>query len=232
MKVALINGQNHKGSSYNTGKVLALKLTNEEDIFEIFLPKDFDKYCMGCNSCFMKSERLCPHYNLIHPIDEIMKKCDVLIFTTPTYVFHMSGQLKGFLDHFGYRWIVHRPEAIMFKKQAVCISTAAGMGTKKAVKGIKDSLFFWGVSKIYTLGINVYSVTWNDVSEKVKEKIDKKTDKTARKILKNVGKTKPTIKTKLWFYGVRMLQKKGGLNKVDNEYWNMKGYIKDKRPWL
>ena len=120
----------------------------------------------------------------------------------------------------------------MFKKQAVCISTAAGMGTKKAVKGIKDSLFFWGISKIYTLGINVYSVTWNDVSEKVKEKIDKKTDKTARKILKNVGKTKPTIKTKLWFYGVRMLQKKGGLNKVDNEYWNMKGYTKDKRPWL
>ncbi|WP_371922815.1 hypothetical protein [Anaerofustis sp. NSJ-163] len=46
-KVALINGQNHKGSSYNTGKILALKLTSEEDIFEIFLPKDFINTAWG-----------------------------------------------------------------------------------------------------------------------------------------------------------------------------------------
>ncbi|MGO5359449.1 flavodoxin family protein [Anaerofustis sp. LCP19S3_F7] len=144
MKVALINGQNHKGSSYNTGKILALKLTSEEDIFEIFLPKDFDKYCMGCNSCFMKSERLCPHYELIHPIDEIMKKCDVLIFTTPTYVFHMSGQLKGFLDHFGYRWIVHRPEAIMFKKTGCLYFNRCGNGNKESRKGNKRQFILLG----------------------------------------------------------------------------------------
>lgn len=37
-----------------------------------------------------------------------------------------KGSMKAFLDHYGYRWMVHRPEEKMFRKQAVCISTAAG----------------------------------------------------------------------------------------------------------
>ena len=30
--------------------------------------------------------------------------------------------MKAFLDHYGYRWMVHRPEAKMFGKQAVVIN--------------------------------------------------------------------------------------------------------------
>ena len=83
MKVALINGQNHKGSTYNIDKILALKLTDEENIKEVFLPRDIPEFCTGCTACFMKSETLCPHYELVHPIDKIIHDSDVLIFTTP-----------------------------------------------------------------------------------------------------------------------------------------------------
>ena len=38
MKVLLINGQNHKGSTYHIGKILAEKLTLPAEIDEIFLP--------------------------------------------------------------------------------------------------------------------------------------------------------------------------------------------------
>mgnify|MGYP000154058108 CR=1 FL=1 len=38
MKITVINGQNHKGSTYNMGKILADKLS--DDVTEIFLPLD------------------------------------------------------------------------------------------------------------------------------------------------------------------------------------------------
>ncbi|MEE0859094.1 MAG: flavin reductase, partial [Acutalibacteraceae bacterium] len=45
MKIVTINGQNHKGSTYHIGRILADKIGGE--ITEIFLPKDFDKFCVG-----------------------------------------------------------------------------------------------------------------------------------------------------------------------------------------
>ena len=119
----------------------------------------------------------------------------------------------------------------MFKKQAVCISTAAGGGMKKACKDIKDSLDFWGIPKTYLYAVAVYAVKWSEVSEKVKAKIEKKTDILAKKLKKYEGKTRVNLKTRIYFYGMRLAQKRGGLNKADVEYWIEKGYTKDKRPW-
>jgi len=39
MKVLLISGTNHKGSTYTIGRMLADKL-NADEIKEVFLPKD------------------------------------------------------------------------------------------------------------------------------------------------------------------------------------------------
>lgn len=41
------------------------------------------------------------------------------------------------LNHLGYRWMVHRLERNMFKKQGVCISTAAGAGMKSTDKDME-----------------------------------------------------------------------------------------------
>ena len=60
MKITVIHGQSHKGSTYNIAKMLYDKL--EGDVTEFFLPRDFSSFCVGCNSCFKKSEKLCPHY--------------------------------------------------------------------------------------------------------------------------------------------------------------------------
>ena len=70
--------------------------------------------------------------------------------------------------------MVHRPEKKMFSKQAVCISTAAGAGTKSTNKDIADSLFFWGVPKIYKYGVNVRAMSYSRISDKTKAEIDKK----------------------------------------------------------
>ena len=109
MKVVIVHGQSHEGTTCHLARMLANKLNG--DISEFFLPRDFDNFCIGCTA------------------------------------------MKAFLDHYGYRWMVHRPEEKMFGKQAVCISTAAGMGMKNANKDMADSTFFWGCARTYKLGL-------------------------------------------------------------------------------
>jgi len=230
MKIVVINGQNHKGSTYHIGRMLAEKLTENENIKELFLPKDMPHFCCGCFKCILEDEKCCPHYSFMEPIAEAIDDADVLIFTTPVYVLHATGSMKALLDHFAYRFIVHRPEERMFSKQAVCISTAAGSGTKSAIKDIKDSLFYWGVAKIFCFGISVQATSWNDVVPKKKEKIDRKTSKLASAIRKREGNVSPTIKTKLFFYLMRMINK-NPWNQADGEYWKSKGWLSSKRPW-
>ncbi|WP_418847580.1 class I SAM-dependent methyltransferase [Ruminococcus sp.] len=74
MKIALINGQNHKGSTYHIGKMLADKLGGE--VTEFFLPRDFGEFCCGCTNCFMKGEEKCPHYEKLEPITKAVDEAD------------------------------------------------------------------------------------------------------------------------------------------------------------
>ena len=219
---------NHRGSTYHIGKMLAEKLGGE--VTEFFLPRDFGAFCVGCTTCFIKNESLCPHYEKLAPITKAMDEADVLIFTSPVYVYHATGSMKAFLDHYGYRWMVHRPEERMFTKQAVCISTAAGAGMKSTNKDIADSLFFWGIPRIYKYGVAVQATAYEQVSDKIKKKIEHKTTVLAKQIKKNQGNARPGLKTRGFFFVMHLAQKKG-FNEADSIYWKEKGWTGKKRPW-
>ncbi len=228
MKVTIIHGQSHKGSTYHIAHSLAEKLNGKTT--EIFLPKDFDRFCAGCTACFSRSEKKCPHYEKLSPITEAIDNADVLILASPVYVYHATGAMKALLDHYGWRWMVHRPEEKMFSKQAVCISTAAGAGMKSTGRDMADSAFWWGVAKIYTYGVAVAAVSWDHVSGQKKRRIDKKLSVLAKKILKKQKNIKPSLKTKLFFSVMRQVQKRGW-NEADTIYWKEKGWTERKRPW-
>jgi len=229
MKITMIHGQNHKGSTCHIGRLLAEKLGGE--VTEFFLPRDFGEFCVGCTSCFMKQEERCPHYERLKPFTEAIDRADVVILTSPVYVYHVTGAMKAFLDHYGYRWMVHRPEESMFRKQAVCISTAAGGGMKSTNKDMADSLFYWGISRIYKYGVAVRAVSYDKISPKIKARIEKKTTALARKIKARNGNVKPGLKTRGFFCIMRMLQKSGAWNEADGIYWREKGWLGRKRPW-
>lgn len=118
----------------------------------------------------------------------------------------------------------------MFRKQAVCISTAAGAGMKSTNKDMADSLFFWGVGRIYRYGLAVHACSFDEVSAKKRKQIENDTDALAKKILKRHGKVTPSWKTKAFFTAMRWAQKKGW-NETDAVYWNEKGWTGAKRPW-
>lgn len=227
MKITVIHGQSHKSSTYNIAKGLCDKLGGE--VTEFFLPKDFDCFCKGCTVCFTQEEK-CPDYEKLKPITRAMDDADVIILTSPVYVMHATGAMKAFLDHYGYRFMVHRPEEKMFKKQAVCISTAAGAGMGSTIKDMADSTFFWGIAKTYKMGVAVMETRWEMVKPEIKAKIDRKTTALARKITKKAGRIKPDIKTK-GFFTIMAVMQKNGFNPADKEYWIAKGWTKGKRPW-
>lgn len=231
MKTIIIHGQSHKGSTYHVAHDLTAKIGGE--IKEFFLPRDFGEFCIGCTRCFVEGEEHCPHHEKLSIITKEMDSSDIIILASPVYVFHATGAMKAFLDHLGYRWMVHRPEESMFSKIGVCISTAAGGGMKSANKDMGDSLFFWGVGRIYKLGFAVFEADWGRVSEKRKKIVDRKTSSIANNILKSIGKTKPCIKTRTLFYLIRFMMKRFGAkgNKKDISYWNEKGWTNGTRPW-
>lgn len=228
MQIVMIHGQNHRGSTYHIGKMVADALGGT--VTEFFLPRDFGSFCVGCNNCFMKDESLCPHHAKLKPITDAMDDADVLILTSPVYVYHATGAMKAFLDHYGYRWMVHRPEPAMFHKQAVCVTTAAGAGMRSTLRDMQDSLFFWGVPKVYRIGKAVHAVSWAHVSETQRRSCAKQADAIAKKILRK-KKVHPGLKTKGFFHIMRMIQKSGSWNETDTRYWKEKGWMQKGRPW-
>ena len=230
MKIVMINGQNHKGSTYNIGRLLAKNIGSDKDIVEFFLPKDLNHFCLGCYTC-IEDDTKCPFYEEKNRIMKEVEEADILIFTTPTYCLRASAPMKSFIDLTFNYWMSHRPRKCMFNKKAVVISTAAGSGAKKAVKDVSDALFYWGIPCIVEYGICIQAMNWDGVSEKKKQKIEKDTIRIAQRLSRKKS-VKAGIKTKVMFSLMRMMQKADfGSGEADKSYWEKSGWLGKERPW-
>ncbi|NMA12008.1 MAG: NAD(P)H-dependent oxidoreductase [Chloroflexi bacterium] len=230
MNITVINGQNHRGSTWNIGNQLIGKLGEGHQVTEFFLARDMPHACIGCFTCFLKGEEFCPHHELMAPIITALDSADLIVLTSPVYVMGVSGAMKNVLDHLGWRWMVHRPNQVFFRKQGVVIATSAGALTRTTLNGMADSLKFWGVPIIHRIGIAVNELNWDKVKPGIKKRIDRKTTRTAKAILRHDGKAHATLFQKGLFLGMRMINKKGW-NEKDTAYWRERGWLNGKYPW-
>ncbi|MGL4654632.1 MAG: flavodoxin family protein [Sarcina sp.] len=232
MKVTIVYGSMRKSSTYNTTKLFLEGLDiDNSDITEFYLPKDCPNFCRGCHQCF-DDRRKCPDYKYVHLIEKALDEADLIVFSSPVYLYQATGAMKALFDHLSYSVVPHQPIESMFKKQAIVISTATGGGCKTSNKAILRNFFFMGVGKTYSYGAKVYGCGWHEVSEKRKEKIKREVTTLAHKIKKDsLKKIKPTLKLKCFFYIFRICHQKKGLKLSDAEYWNVKGWLGKKRPW-
>ena len=230
MKIVLIHGQNHKGSSYNIGRGVVERMEGEKEITEFFLPSDLNHFCVGCYAC-IDDESKCPFYQEKKRIMDAVEVADLLVFTTPTYCMRASAPMKSFIDMTFTYWMVHRPRKCMFEKKALVVSTAAGSGMKTAIKDITDTLLYWGVPYVKTYGVAVQAMNWDSVSSKKKEQMEKKMQQLA-KALSNGRKPRVGIKTKGLFAIMRMMQKGDmGSSPTEKIYWENQGWLGSGRPW-
>lgn len=230
MNIVLIHGQNHKGSSYHIGRMLADKISTEKNITEYFLPRDLNHFCLGCYKC-IEGDHNCPFYEEKKSITDAVGMADLLIFTSPTYCLRASAPMKSFLDLTFTYWMSHRPRACMFSKKAVVVSTAAGSGAKSAAKDISTALFYQGVPYIKTIGVALQAMNWDMVSEKKKGKLEKDTTKLAKK-LSSTKKPFVGFKTRILFFFMGKMQSAGwGSSPIEKTYWEENGWLDKKRPW-
>ena len=236
MKVVVVNGTEKKGVTFKLKEIFLARFRGKAEITEFFLPKDCPNFCAGCTSCFVKGEDYCRNNSYLKPIREAIEQADLLIFTSPAYVMHTTGAMKTFLDHMAFRWMPHRPHPAMFSKRAVILTQCLGAGAKSTAKDIKDSLSWWGISKIEVFATNLLSdISWDKLPQKKQSGITKKIGKLSNKFAK-IDYEKPArtkLKTKLKFYACRMIQKsvRKKQESFDGNYWAEQGWLKKKRPW-
>ena len=237
MKITVINGCEKKGVTYRLKEIFLDEFRNNADITEFYLPKDCPGFCAGCIACFMEDEHKCKDAQYVQKIEKAMLEADLLVFASPVYVFHTTGAMKAMLDHFGYRWMPHRPAKEMFGKRAVIITQCLGNGDKSAAKDIRDSLSWWGISSIWTCRFRLMSdINWEKIPAKRRAGFTKKLIVTAEKIRKcdfsKPGRTR--FSTKIKFYLVRILQGMNGKKDPeykDFKYWKENGWLGSVRPW-
>jgi len=230
MKIAIIHGQNHKGSSYHTGRLLVDQMQGEHEIAEFFLPRDLNHFCAGCYRC-IENDAGCPYYEQKKVITDAMEAAELLVFTTPTYCMSPSAPMKSLFDLTFTMWMSHRPRGSMFRKKAVVVSTAAGSSCAGALKGVAQNLFFWGVPKIYRYGARVSAMNWNGVKPEKKAQIAKDMKKLAQKLMRQ---TPPRVgfKTRFIFSIMAGMQKANYISSpVEKVYWQAQGWLGKARPW-
>jgi multimeric flavodoxin WrbA len=232
MKTVIIYGTEHKGSNYNVIQLFKKKLNiNENELSDFFLPKDLPHFCRGCNTCFLKGEEFCPHQEYVTVIKNALNNAELLIFTSPVYVFHVTGQMKALLDHFAFQFMAHRPNKLMFSKTALIVSLGAGGGMNSAIKDISDSLSWWGISRIYSFGFAVQAAKWEEVTEKNRIKMERKIKSISGKIKTKINKPKYSLKTKFLFNINRLVQKSIDFSPCDKKHWENNGWFGKNRPW-
>lgn len=229
MKILIIHGQSHEGSTCMAARKIADKVGGE--IKEFFLPRDFNRSCLGCYTCFRTELSECPHYQELEPFVKAILDADLLIFESPVYVYHATGPMMSFLDHFGTWWMVHRPMPEMSGKQAVAVSTAAGGGMKSTARDMADSLEMWGIRRVYKLGFGVQAIKPDEIPERILRKIEKSTDRLARRIRYGAGRRGCNGRAKKWFYLMRFAHRHFPPMEPDYGYWEKNGWHKNGRPW-
>lgn len=232
MKITIIHGQSHKGSSYHITEQIIDKISDDNiEICEYFMPNDAPKFCIGCYKCFFEGEDKCPQAEKVQKIVKSMEMSDVIIVDSPAYCFDMTGQLKTLFDHLAYMWLPHRPRKSMFDKIGIVVSTAAGGGAASTTKMISKQFFYFGIPRIYRYSKCVNAPNWESVPEKIKNEISHDTTRIALKVKSKIGKVKPGLKLKFMFMVMRMMQKSNTWNMNDKSYWENNGWLDKKRPW-
>lgn len=227
MKVLAIMGSPRKKSNtYQLTRKVEEKMKQLGDVeFEYIFLKDLNlKTCLGCQVCFDKGEDLCPLNDDRKMLEEKIHNADGVIFTSPTYVFNVSGLMKNFIDRFGY--VCHRPR--FFKNAIILTTSGVGTGSDLVMKPLSLALRTWGFNIIESHDI----VKNGDPNSKLttpEEKVNDKTKKTAKKFYGAVraGRPKASIMSMVFFLFAKKNIKEANPEFYDYNYWKGQGWLEN-----
>ena len=231
MKVAVFHGGPRNGNTYHATKIFMNELSKSGtvDFVEFFTLKALPKFCTGCTLCLGGSQDKCPNAQYVHPVFDELIHADAFIFATPHYgACSMPGSMKNLFDHFDFLVLNVSPREELFSKKAFIITT--GAGSKAAIKPIRNVLRHWGVNRVQSLGLRMYTNLWNRMPKARQEKYEEALRRSARKFYQT-KKGRPYLST-IFFYHLSkfILKRYVGEGNYAYDHWKEKGYF-HKRPF-
>lgn len=145
MNIVSIIGSPH-GEKGNTGRLLGEVLKGAESQGArceiIALRGDSVKPCLGCDQCHKKGR--CPQDDEFESIKEKMLAADGIILATPNYIFHVSAQLKVFIDRCSS--LIHC--MALDGKYGASVVTSGGGDEGPIVQYLHDFLMLTGITPV------------------------------------------------------------------------------------
>ena len=231
MTVTVFHGSPKKGNTHHATSIFMDELSKCGDISftEFFLPEALPAFCTGCTLCHAGLASKCPNAQYVTPILDALLKADVLIFATPHYgACSMSAPMKTLLDHLDFMVLHVSPHAEMFSKKAIVITT--GAGSAAAAKPIVKLLKRWGVNRVNSLCIRLFSDKWGNMPKRKQMKHENTLRKAARRLYK-ARKRHPYLSVIAYYHMSKFVLKKYvGEGNYPYEVWKERGYFK-KRPF-
>jgi multimeric flavodoxin WrbA len=224
MKVLAIMGSpKKKGNTYKVTRKVEENMKQLGDVeFEYVFLKDLNlKSCLGCGVCFDKGEEMCPLKDDRAMLEEKMQNADGVLFTSPNYVFNVTGLMKNFIDRLGY--VCHRPR---FFKSAMALTTSGVGGSRFTLMSLSTAPRIWGFKVVHSLGVVTNGDPNSDLSTPV-EKANKMVKGAAKKFYDamKVGRPKPSIFSMASFLFAKQSLKKAPPELFDYNYWKDQGWF-------
>jgi len=230
LDVTVFHGSPRKGNTYTATTIFTegLKKLGDVNITEFYLPKAMPEFCTGCQKCLGNPNSSCPHAEYVEPVLMSILKSEALIFATPHFACNMSGAMKNLLDHLDFLTMNVAPRKEVFQKRAFIITT--GSGSAAAIKLIRRFLMNWGVNRVYSIGIRMFTDKWNKMPKKKQKRIDHKLRKAANHFYR-VKVKRPRISSVFMYHVFKFIIRRYiGEGSYPFEYWKEQGYFA-KRPF-
>ena len=231
MNIAVFHGSPRKGNTYKATKCFMDELLRCGDVqyAEFFFPAALPEFCIGCQLCLSNPSEVCPHSQYVLPILNAIICADALIFSTPHFgACSMTAGMKTLLDHLDFLTLTVMPRVELFSQKAFIITT--GTGSTAAAKPIKSYLKNWGMNRVHSFGVRMFTDRWDKMSNAKQHKMEAKLRRAARRFY-NIPKQRPYISTILKYHMSKFILKKYvGEDAYPFKYWQEKGYFK-KRPF-
>jgi len=224
MKVLAIMGSpRKKGNTYELTRKVEKNMKQLGAVeFEYVFLKDLNlESCLGCGICFDKGEKLCPLKDERPILEEKMQTADGVIFTSPNYVFNVSGLMKNFIDRFAY--VCHRPR---FFKNAMALTTSGVGGSRLALFSLSTAPSTWGFRVVQSLGVIKNGDPNSDLTTPM-EKVDKMVKNAAKNFYDamKTGRPNPSIFSMASFQFAKKNMEKLTPEFFDYHYWKDHGWL-------
>jgi len=231
MKICVIHGSPRKGNTYKATQLFIDELTKcgQIDLTEFFFPGALPAFCTGCQLCLGNPREKCPHAHDVTPVLDAILAADALVITSPHHgASAMPASLKNLLDHLDFLTLTVAPREEMFSKKAFVITT--GSGSASAIGPIVKCLKNWGVNRVHSRGLRMFTDKWDKMPEKKQRKFENVLRKNARRFY-HAKRRRPYWGTIFMYHMAKfVLRRYVGKDAYPYEYWLERGWF-GKRPF-